>query len=285
MKKIINLLIIALLFNSTAKAQIVYTDVVPDVVCYMNGSSYKLDLNNDGTYDFNLYIIQTGTSPHINQSIRITPLNSNEIVGGSTSSFYPLELNSNIKIDSNTLHWSGNTPQTLRGTTWSYISHYNPKLHHTFSQWVQNYSGNWTVSNTDRYLGLKLKNAGNTYYGWIRMQTNLYLDFKVEDYAYNSIPNQPILAGQTIATGINEIGFQTAFSIYPNPATNSIAVNFPSDNAGELSIVNLYGEVVFTEKTNVEEMKVDVSKFSSGMYMARWNSGEHFAMQKFSIIK
>ena len=59
----------------------------------------------------------------------------------------------------------------------------------------------------DGYVGLQLIHAGQTYYGWVRMDVNVTAgsaSMTIKDYAYNSIPNQPILAGQTTATGIIE---------------------------------------------------------------------------------
>jgi len=54
-------------------------------------------------------------------------------------------------------------------------------------------------NSVDRYLGLKLIVGANTYYGWARMQVvfGTQPTCIIKDYAYNTIPNQPILAGET----------------------------------------------------------------------------------------
>jgi hypothetical protein len=56
--------------------------------------------------------------------------------------------------------------------------------------------GNWIDMNS-YYLGLKLISGGHIYYGWARLSYSSYSGFLfLFDYAYNSIPDQPILAGQ-----------------------------------------------------------------------------------------
>lgn len=49
---------------------------------------------------------------------------------------------------------------------------------------------------TDAYAGLELNLGGSSYFGWLHIQ-NLGLNVgQVSDWAYNSSPNAPILAGQ-----------------------------------------------------------------------------------------
>lgn len=62
------------------------------------------------------------------------------------------------------------------------------------------YFGSWlNVSN--RYLGIQLKINGDLHFGWVRLtvQSNLKrrLMATVTGYAYETVPNQPIIAGDT----------------------------------------------------------------------------------------
>ena len=53
----------------------------------------------------------------------------------------------------------------------------------------------------NKFVALKLALNGNTYYGWARVSTQEVGDklaFELVDYAYQSTPNLPILAGQGI---------------------------------------------------------------------------------------
>jgi hypothetical protein len=58
------------------------------------------------------------------------------------------------------------------------------------------HSGNFYYA-MNKYLPLKFKNNGNTYYGWARLITVAADELFVADYAYNSTPNTPIAAGNT----------------------------------------------------------------------------------------
>jgi hypothetical protein len=49
--------------------------------------------------------------------------------------------------------------------------------------------------NTDAYAGIRLEAGGNFYYGWLHIQ-NVGLNFgQITDWAYETSPNTPILAG------------------------------------------------------------------------------------------
>ncbi len=157
---------------SIANSQIIYTDVIPD------STIGTLDLNNDGSSDFNFY----GSSwfGHCGAEISATFINSyvspesgNQI---ANSGVYPSAL-SEWKIIDSTLTWSGASNQILISTG-------------CFS------SGKWNDTN-DHYLGLKIVSGGNTYYGWARLSLTFLYAVTIKDYAYNSIPDQQILAGES----------------------------------------------------------------------------------------
>ncbi len=78
-----------------------------------------------------------------------------------------------------------NTGSTLREADFQNVTGYT-------------YYGNWSTT-SDRYLGLKLIIGNQNFFGWASLSVNLVTgtSFTIKDYAYNSIPNQSILAGQT----------------------------------------------------------------------------------------
>jgi len=67
--------------------------------------------------------------------------------------------------------------------------------------WFGSYRGGSWNSNggvTDRYLGLKFKIDGKVHYGWARLSFEGYYTFTatLTGYAYETIPNKAIKAGQ-----------------------------------------------------------------------------------------
>ncbi|MFI5219411.1 MAG: T9SS type A sorting domain-containing protein [Bacteroidia bacterium] len=288
-RQFIMALVLAGGFCISSNAQIVYTDVNPDLT---STGAYNLDLNNDGINDF---VIKHTSSLAIglfcpggtrtNNAVRVTPLGSNQVLDTIYSAVnYSRKLLLNTVIDSSTLTWKNDSNQIIRTSTFSCFG--GAGGYH----WVNSTSGYW-LGSTDGYLGLKLIFSGNTYFGWLRMSVpSTAISFALKDYAYNSVPNQFILAGDTgtTTTGIIHNNFQAnSLSVYPNPGTNSVTIKFPSDKAGEIKIVNLFGQIVFSVpiKIGTEEKTIDINKFSAGMYVARWSSGENFGTKIFSVIK
>ncbi|MBC8047535.1 MAG: T9SS type A sorting domain-containing protein [Fimbriimonadaceae bacterium] len=178
---------ISILSFCIANAQIVYTDVDPDET-YTSGTLY-IDLNNDGINDFKITNTTAGGGRcGSNKFVKITPLNSNSV---SKSAGYPAKHNSDFIINE-TCVWNGAPNQVLRSNHW-YTG--------IFGECYNSYSGHWGFG--DGYIGLKLNVGDTIYYAWARLNVSLGITSStvtIKDYAYNSIPNQPILTGETSCT-------------------------------------------------------------------------------------
>ncbi len=189
----------------TGASKIVYTDVNPDsVILKSEIDSFKLDLNNDGITDFEFdrfHIVLCddnflGTWAY-ESNLYIKPASGNNSIMTSGSNF-PLALDSSTAIAKDSL-WATTSQVLLDGATYA-TGHCITTLPTIHGYWLN-------VS--DKYIGFKFIKANNTYYGWARLSSsysraplpyhNLIVDGQLilKDYAYNSIPDQPILAGQT----------------------------------------------------------------------------------------
>jgi hypothetical protein len=189
--------VIAALFMyiSTTSAQIIYTDVNPDslvsCVAVMGAPCskiYNVDMNNDGTID---YILRTGawknSTSWCNSYVSVTCLDSNLVWSSYTVPLIADDLDSN-KIIQNNNNWNDST---------AYLRNGNGS---TSLYWIPN---------TYKYLGIKFKTGSNFYYGWIRLTASSFVycpspntgaSFRISGYAYNSISNQPIMAGEVNCT-------------------------------------------------------------------------------------
>ena len=61
------------------------------------------------------------------------------------------------------------------------------------------HGGNW-INVTNQYLGLKFEINGKTHYGWARLSVQAVyytITATLTGYAYETIPNKPIIAGRT----------------------------------------------------------------------------------------
>ncbi len=161
---------------SEADAGIIYTDEVPDFTG-ASGSQYLLDLNNDGTDDFRIW--HNGS-----YNLYVSPLAAaNRVLGSGGATFaYPFALTagSPINAGAGTFYNNGFAGgfQSLNYGSCSF--------------------GNW-CSVTDRYLGFEFQIAGNTHYGWARLDVNFAGNaWVVKDYAYEDVANTNINAGDFV---------------------------------------------------------------------------------------
>jgi len=96
------------------------------------------------------------------------------------------------------------------------------------------YLGAWADSGkpvNDRYLGLKFLINGKIHYGWARFNVKIYRNPEstvravLTGYAYETIPNKPIIAGRTTATDdVSKVEQPTA----PPPTLGMLAQGAPA---------------------------------------------------------
>lgn len=191
---------------ATGSSTIVYTDVKPDsLILKTNPSSFNLDLNNDGINDF----LFNSTKSKCEAAMIAPPvpyiyLSVEPAGGGNTimtnSVIVPGIFNLAAAFDSATVIASA--------SMWASISQYFLYGASTSGYIRCMVARGYWLNVSDKYLGLKFIKSNNTYYGWARLSSSYSatpLPYRhltighliLKDYAYNSIPNQPILAGQT----------------------------------------------------------------------------------------
>jgi len=190
--------IVAVVSIQISNAQIVYTDVNPDIT---TSGTYNLDLNKDGTIDFAIKHTSKSVSgsgkckgqTETNQYINVTPLNNNQVADTGTN---VRKLSPNVTVDAYAKSWSSNSGQTMLSyeLKCTYVCFYGGcgyLLYPTIK-------GQWYWANEDGFLGLKLIYGGHSYFGWLRISISEQAGgFIIKDYAFNSKPDQAILTGQS----------------------------------------------------------------------------------------
>lgn len=82
--------------------------------------------------------------------------------------------------------------------------------------------------------------------------------------------------------GIQASERQSTVSIYPNPATDIIAIsNMPASGKAEYSIFNLYGTKVLSGNLTGERPTIKTGNLTSGMYVLRVTDGKNVSTGKF----
>ena len=236
-----------------ASGQIVYTDVDPDFAGGI-GSSMFLDLDNNGTNDFQ--IIHDG-----GDDLDIVPVNNvdNEVLGviGYSSSWYgyfygfayPYVLSNNDVISNGATGTWNNFGYNSVGTN---------SLN--FGSCIDGY---W-CDVTDGYLGLRFNIGGNVHYGWARLDVDTAGDvWTLKDYAYNTVAGESILAGQQTLSTDSEILNE---SVRVTALNKTIGLyNLP--NKMSYQLFSMTGKAVLNGHTENSIHSIEAKSLSDGVYI------------------
>ena len=154
-----------------ADAKIIYT---PAHRVITPKHSFNIDFNHDGITDFRIANSVSACTDFCFFELRQRPADGNSAVG------YTIER--------------GPRSPFKKGTAAMVVARSNV---YTSNKTIV--YGPW-INVKDRYLGLKFQIKGNTHYGWARLNVKVgttTITATLTGYAYETIPNKPIIAGQT----------------------------------------------------------------------------------------
>lgn len=171
----------------SAEGKIIYTPAYRVIPPH---HSYNIDLNHDGITDFTIANSVSACTDYCFFELRQWPADGNRAVGyflGSGSQF-PVDsaLNPGVSI--------GPRSPFKKGTAALVVARADQ-----FSSHRTVVYGPWP-NVRDRYLGLGFEIKGEVHYGWARLNVAVRgttIVAVLTGYAYESIPNKPIVAGET----------------------------------------------------------------------------------------
>ena len=249
--------------GTVSNAQIVYFDESPDVVItgHQQGSVWDFDgdTNNDisvitfdgsatGTYygyAYTQYYVAAVAAPYTGAAVMQTATDSNADI-----------LNLNTPINSTGAFNSGTQVLLAGNFNWKFGTSFPSGT--SFNQ----SAGNW-LGATDKYMGFRFTTGGNINYGWMRMDVSSdAVTVTVKDWAYNTVADAPINAGQSVGLydNVDELALVRFFN-------NRLEVKTVNGTAGNLTIVNIEGKVVYNNAINNSYESIDLSNFSAGLYI------------------
>ena len=249
-----------------ANAQVMHTDLNPDVIVTGQGASYIMDLNADGTPDFSFYTADT-------------------TINGTTSGMsYTLDIKAGIVYPGSGNSWMANSSDTTvanvpsgssigasdfngLGTSGSYLG-----MMLDISVPLLGYSVTYPAGNflgVDGFVGLKFDVSGATHYGWARVEVSSGSDtIIVKEYAYEAT------AGSSIQAGANGVGIDEISSLVEVRNINNeilILTTGKLDNA-EATITSISGKQIASQAINNQVEKIKLNDISSGIYFVNINS-------------
>ena len=169
-----------------AEAKIIYTPAHV-VLGARSNTAYNLDLNRDGIRDFTLShgYNYSSTTGFLFSIVQMEPYeeNANRIAGPSA---YASALRAGVRVGPSN-RFSGNGIMA--------VGRANGR------SGIPTYQGVWANKGKglqNRYLGLTFAIKGKPHYGWARINISKYpFTTTLTGYAYETIPNKPIVAGKT----------------------------------------------------------------------------------------
>jgi len=170
----------------TAEAKVVYTPAHRHVGSYQ---ALALDLDHDGTIDF--LIVESNECALCESNwLHAKEALGNAIEGGIGK--YGRNVAAALKRGVRIGPGQQFVSRGYRGE-WMASAGCNSTFCSAWGPWV---------NVTNRYLGLKFKVHGQAHYGWARLTVRvrsyrLLIEATLTGYAYETIPNKPIIAGKT----------------------------------------------------------------------------------------
>jgi len=260
------LLLLSILISYHATAQIVYTDVDPDITIDDFQQGYPVDFNNDGVTDFHIVLL-SNTGVWVMQLILDTSTaNTFVVLDGDEAAV--LNQDNNIGPSSDLYLLDSGWGDLMYGY-WNSSGEY----------------GNWTGVQEDKYLGIKFEIGNQFHYGWVQLNTTIHshsnMEFTVKSFAYETTPNTSILAGDTGTTGVNanEIA---SISVYPNPTKDWIHFDSPTP-LKQVLVFDSTGKLVKNINVDFTAKNLDLSEISKGIYTVKFISDNRSSVKK--IIK
>ena len=271
-----------LLFAQTkTNAEVIYTDLDPDIELLLNGETALIDLDSDGNVDFLFfrtsltYYFWNGFSStfRLRQADWVSPYDSvNGILGNPITS-------SSGGIN--------NIPAAMdTGGLVSSEKYFQPSLFQVMSFGFYKAEGDWHYAfgglvpwNTDtlenKYLGVKfIDSAACFHYGWIRCEIeDSCKRLIIKDYAYETVCDYPIETGSKesyVSIQVNENTLDA--NIYS--FDNSVFVNLNAAfNNAIMHVYDLKGSEIYSMELQNQftEINLDTQK---GIYLVEIQADE-----------
>ncbi|MCQ2284570.1 MAG: T9SS type A sorting domain-containing protein, partial [Bacteroidales bacterium] len=84
-------------------------------------------------------------------------------------------------------------------------------------------------------------------------------------------------------TGLNEYLSENDVEIYPNPAENTLFINFDNNqyNVSNIQLFDINGRLISSEQVEANVNSINVSNLTSGCYFIRLSDGRNAFTTKF----
>ena len=271
----------ALVAQGNLQAQVVATDLNPDVIVDSLSSPYSLDFNNDANPELNFFV-QHISGASSTQGIQFTyegaiagvqvgngvSLLGVAGTGSSSSSFQISALNNGDPISA-----AGNFSTSAVTLGLDVLVDLGLLGQNSIQD------GNFR-DQANKFLGAKLSAGANTYYGWVELSVNTNASqITIHGFGYQSTANSQILAGEGANSGLDMISLSDKVTIVGTP--EHVKINVTPDVIGaSVSFVSMSGQTLKTEKLTDINNTLSFDDLSTGIYQVVVSNGVEQTTQR-----
>lgn len=255
----------AFLAGGAVNAQIQYVDINPDANVDIN-NSFDLDMDGNSIVDFVFSVNNmSGSGTYYGgllnfqySGVGASVSAPNGGVMGQVSSQASMNIASML-VSSNFVDSAGN----FLGDG-VLAANVNVVVTGVYSTSFTQYLGNFAGQN-DKYIGVNFDISGNTHYGWVRLDVAASYDqITVKDYAYNTVPDLGLYAGQSV--GLDDVALAQKVTVKATPEAAFVNVT-PDVIGGEIALVDMQGRKVVSQTINDINTTISYNGMQSGIYM------------------
>ncbi|MFN0274492.1 MAG: T9SS type A sorting domain-containing protein [Chitinophagales bacterium] len=293
------LALIFIALHEKSNAQVIYTDINPDdtVLNDVAGGLAYIDMDNNGSIDFfflnNTFISTTmpyDSSVRTYERIWAGPQASENSIAASRWSYYgytifiryfPYALSPGDTIPGN-MDFQNWELQRMAYRTLAYSILLSTPVTHDGGFWFSDYG-----DITDKYLGVRFADdAGLYHYGWIRCDVkDTARTLIIKDYAYETEPEKPILAGDTVSyVQIHDDYAEGVVTAYSSASTLYILFQTKASDAVIL-IYDLQGSLIERMSATSNINMIDMSNYIAGVYLVNIQYDGNTFLKKISTFK
>ncbi len=272
----------ALVAQGNLQAQVVATNLNPDIIVDSLSAPFSLDFNNDANPELNFFVQHISGSSST-QGVQFTyegaiagVISGNGVslvgaagTGSSSSSFQLSALNNGAAISS----------AANFGTSSYNALGVDILVDAGILGQIPVQQGNFR-DQSNKFLGAKLTAGANTYYGWVELSVNTNASqITIHGYGYQSTANSQILAGEGASSGLELISLADKVTIVGTP--EHVNINVTPDLIGSsVSFVSMSGQTLKTDQLNDVNNALSFDDLSTGIYQVVVSNGVEQTTQR-----
>ncbi|MFN0275202.1 MAG: T9SS type A sorting domain-containing protein [Chitinophagales bacterium] len=275
-----------------ADAQVIYTDVDPDLMLDEVGEKLAVDLDQDGVNDIlfqkNLidlsfpYVISSNTYQiyYGIDLVRAKIAGEHSLAGTYSSYGYnalPFALSEGDVIDGEQ-DWLSASDQMMQRSILLQVS-----TESGFSFTSSFGNGYFTPGNSDLYLGVKMKVDKNNYFGWVRVDLTSDGHLIVKDHALNLTDGASIEAGEMGEPLEVQTLNDNTVNAYSYNETLYVVLQTQQQEGIEAKLFNLNGSLMFEKLLFDGTNSMNLPHTSAGIYTLQLSAPDGSFVKKINL--